>query len=164
MKGRVDGLEARVNGIEAGSFSETTTMNGAAEFLLSSQDLGGSDEMEGVMLNYHWSIDLNTSFTGDDKLNVEISTGNQIARAKTYTGKTTVSEVLDFGEPADDGLRIEDINYTFPLGEWKLSIGESMDASKNWPNACAVNNIVDALGDCGAANSCLLYTSPSPRD
>jgi len=25
MKGRVDGLEARVNGIEAGSFSETTT-------------------------------------------------------------------------------------------------------------------------------------------
>ncbi len=28
-----------------------------------------------------------------------------------------------------------------------------MDASKNWPNACAVNNIVDALGDCGAANS-----------
>ena len=153
MKGRVDGLEARVNGIEAGSFSETTTMNGAAEFLLSSQDLGGSDEMEGVMLNYHWSIDLNTSFTGDDKLNVEISTGNQIARAKTYTGKTTVPEVLDFGEPADDGLRIEDINYTFPLGEWKLSIGESMDASKNWPNACAVNNIVDALGDCGAANS-----------
>ena len=26
MKGRVDGLEARVNGIEAGSFSETTKM------------------------------------------------------------------------------------------------------------------------------------------
>ena len=60
---------------------------------------------------------------------------------------------FDFGEPASDALRIEDINYTFPVGEWKLSVGESMDASKTWPNACAVNNIVDALGDCGAANS-----------
>ena len=28
-----------------------------------------------------------------------------------------------------------------------------MDASKTWPNACAMNNMVDNLGDCGAANS-----------
>ena len=28
-----------------------------------------------------------------------------------------------------------------------------MDASKTWPNACAVSNIVDNLGDCGAGNS-----------
>ena len=32
MKGRVDGLEARVNGIEAGSFSETTTASFKAIF------------------------------------------------------------------------------------------------------------------------------------
>ena len=28
-----------------------------------------------------------------------------------------------------------------------------MDASKTWPNACSMNNMVDNLGDCGAANS-----------
>ena len=28
-----------------------------------------------------------------------------------------------------------------------------MDASKTWPNACAVSNTVDSLGDCGAGNS-----------
>ena len=43
MKGRVDGLEARVNGIEAGSFSETTTMKGKAKFMIGGTD-GVSDE------------------------------------------------------------------------------------------------------------------------
>ena len=149
LKDRVDGLEARVNTIEAGSFTETTTFKGVTEFLIGATD-GATDEDEKVMALYHYSFDLNTSFTGDDKLNVELSTGNQIASGGT--GRT-VGEVLDFGEPSGDALKIEDINYTFPVGEWKLSFGESMDASKNWPNACAVNNIVDALGDCGAANS-----------
>jgi hypothetical protein len=151
MKGRVDGLEARVNGIEAGSFSETTTFGGAAEFLIGAKNNGGTDAQEAVMVNYHYSFDLNTSFTGDDKLNIEISTGNQYN--PDSGDQKTLGDDLDFGEPAGDLLRIEDINYTFPVGEWKLSFGESMDASKNWPNACAVNNIYDALGDCGAANS-----------
>jgi hypothetical protein len=146
MKGRVDGLEARVNTIEAGSFSETTTFGGAAEFLIGAKSNGDSDAEEAVMTAFHYTFDLNTSFTGDDKLNVEISAGDQ-------TGSKTLGADLDFGEPSSSQLRIEDINYTFPLGEWKLSFGESMDASKNWPNACAVNNIYDALGDCGAANS-----------
>jgi hypothetical protein len=151
MKGRVDGLEARVNTIEAGSFSETTTFGGAAEFLIGAKSNGDSDAQEAVMTNYHYTFDLNTSFTGEDKLNVEISAGNQYN--PDSGSKKTVGNDLDFGEPSGDGLRIEDINYTFPVGEWKISVGESMDASKNWPNACAVNNIVDALADCGAQNS-----------
>jgi hypothetical protein len=143
---RVDGLESRFNDFEAGSFSETTTMKGSAEFLIGAKDNGNSASEEALMTGYHYTFDLNTSFTGEDKLNVEISAGNQ-------TGTKTVGADLDFGEPSSDQLRIEDLNYTFPLEEWKLSFGDSMDASKNWPNACAVNNIYDALGDCGAANS-----------
>ena len=52
-----------------------------------------------------------------------------------------------------DALSISDVNYTFPVGNWKVAVGDSMDASKTWPNACAMNNMVDNLGDCGAANS-----------
>ena len=74
MKGRVDGLEARVNGIEAGSFSETTTMKGKAKFMIGGTD--GVDD-EAVMASYFWEVDLNTSFTGEDNLNVEIETGNR---------------------------------------------------------------------------------------
>ena len=38
MKGRVDGLEARVNTIEAGSFSDTTTASFKAAFVLGAED------------------------------------------------------------------------------------------------------------------------------
>ena len=65
MKGRVDGLEARVNGIEAGSFSDTTTMSGKAGFLIGAESLDG-DANEAVMGEYFFEVDLNTSFTGDD--------------------------------------------------------------------------------------------------
>ena len=105
---RVDGLEARMNNIEAGSFSETTTFKGVGEFLIGASSNGGTDSDEAVMAHYHYSFDLNTSFTGEDKLNVEISSGNQITSANSDTGRT-VGEVLDFGEPASDALRIEEI-------------------------------------------------------
>ncbi len=147
MKGRVDGLESRVNGIEAGSFSDTTTMSGSAGFLIGAESLNG-DSNEAVMAEYFFEIDLNTSFTGDDKLNIELETGNHPGAG---VGKD--KEGLDWGSDNGDSLAVSDLNYTFPLGGWTVAVGDSMDASKTWPNACAVNNMVDNLGDCGAANS-----------
>ena len=144
MKGRVDGLEARVNTIEAGSFSSTTSMSGKVEALLAAQstDAGTNDA---VMFNYHYEVDLNTSFTGEDKLNVEIAAGNQVANS--------VAAAIDPLGETSDNLAIEDVNYTFPLGVWDISVGESMDASKNWPNACSYKSVVRNLVDCGASNS-----------
>ena len=146
MKGRVDGLEARVNGIEAGSFSETTTMSGSAGFLIGATD-SATDTNDKVQFEYIVEVDLNTSFTGEDKLNIEIETGNGL----TNVGADKTG--LDWGSSNADELKIDDINYTFPLGSWKVAVGDSMDASKTWPNACSMNNMVDNLGDCGAANS-----------
>ena len=147
MKGRVDGLEARVNGIEAGSFSDTTTMSGSAGFLIGAESLNG-DANEAVMAEYFFEIDLNTSFTGEDKLNIELETGNHPGAG---VGKD--KEGLDWGSDNGDTLKITDLNYSFPLGGWNLAVGDSMDASKTWPNACSMNNMVDNLGDCGAGNS-----------
>ena len=94
MKGRVDGLEARINGIEAGSFTDTTTMKGKAKF-----QIGGTDGVtdEAVMASYFWEIDLNTSFTGEDKLNVEIETGNT-------PDTDSFLAVTDFGKDFGDDL------------------------------------------------------------
>ena len=147
MKGRVDGLEARVNGIEAGSFSDTTTMSGKAGFLIGAESLDG-DANEAVMGEYFFEVDLNTSFTGDDKLNIELETGNH-----SGAGVGKDKEGLDWGSDNGDTLKITDLNYSFPLGGWNLAVGDSMDASKTWPNACSMNNMVDNLGDCGAGNS-----------
>jgi hypothetical protein len=160
MKGRVDGLEARVNGIEAGGFSDTTTMSVTAGFLIGAESLDGNAN-EAVMAEYFFEIDLNTSFTGEDNLNIEIETGNH-----SGAGVGKDKEGLDWGSSGvpngltgtsaanlPDVLAISDVNYTFPVGNWKVAVGDSMDASKTWPNACAMNNMVDNLGDCGAANS-----------
>ncbi len=146
MKGRVDGLEARVNGIEAGSFSETTTMSGSAGFLIGATD-SATDADDAVQFEYVMEVDLNTSFTGEDKLNIEFEAGNGLT--KVGADKTG----LDWGSSSGDAVEIDDINYTFPVGSWTVAVGDSMDASKTWPNACSMNNMVDNLGDCGAANS-----------
>ena len=144
MKGRVDGLEARVNGIEAGSFSETTTMKGKVEMQIGAGS-NAADTEESTTFAYHYEVDLNTSFTGDDKLNVEFAAGNA-------AGTNTVQGITGFGE-SQDALTIEDVNYTFPLGRWDVSVGDSMDLSKNFPNACALGTIIDAMDDCGAKNA-----------
>jgi hypothetical protein len=144
---RVDGLESRFNNFEASSFSETTTMSGSAGFLIGAESLDG-DANEALMTEYFFEIDLNTSFTGDDKLNIEFETGNHMDAG---VGKD--KEGIDWGSGNGDTLKVTDLNYTFPLGGWTVAVGDSMDASKTWPNACAMNNMVDNLGDCGAANS-----------
>ena len=138
IKGRVDGLEARVNGLEASSFSSTTTMDGGVDVLIGATDGGAS---EALQFQYVWDIDLDTSFTGEDKLEVGIAAGN----ASIETGG-----VLDFGEPTGDELKVIDVNYTFPLGDnLTMKVGDSLKISKNFDNACAYDGLTDELGHCG---------------
>ncbi|MBO6979684.1 MAG: porin, partial [Prochlorococcus marinus XMU1428] len=65
---RVDGLEVRINEIEAGSFSETTTASFSADFYLGGVDGGTTATNDPFMATYGFQIDLNTSFTGEDSL------------------------------------------------------------------------------------------------
>ena len=141
---RVDGLESKFNDFEAGSFSETTVMKGKAKF-----QIGGTDGVtdEAVMASYFWEVDLNTSFTGEDNLNVEIETGN------TPDGTDSFLAVTDFGKDSDDFLKVSDLNYTFPAGDWSITVGDSLDASKQFTGACSYGNTVDSLSDCGTGNS-----------
>jgi hypothetical protein len=119
-------------------------MSGTAGFLVGAESKDGNSG-EAAMFEYFYEVDLNTSFTGEDNLNVEFETGNA-----TGSG---VGSTLDWGSDNSDVLKITDLNYKFPVGEWSFAVGESMDASATWPNACAVSNTVDSLGDCGAGNS-----------
>ena len=69
LKGRVDGLEARVGELEATQFSTTTKLKGKADFFIGgvSYDdrddatLGGGDcEDDGTSLSYRYTLNLNT--------------------------------------------------------------------------------------------------------
>ena len=69
---RVDGLEARLNNFEAGSFSETTTASFTVEGYLGYEDTADGTADDAVVTAYSMQIDLNTSFTGEDSLDISL--------------------------------------------------------------------------------------------
>ena len=68
------------NIFEAGSFSDTTTMDGKAIFTVGSvetEDAFDPKTYDGkVMANYTYQMNVNTSFNGDDNLYIRLKTGN----------------------------------------------------------------------------------------
>ena len=113
LKGRVDGLEAQQNNFEAGSFSDTTTMNGKAIFTLGAVDYDDSDSSEAVQAYYSYTMNLNSSFTGDDNLYVRIKTGN----SSDWTTSKTYGTYLSSSKGNSDALKVDKIWYQFPVGD-----------------------------------------------
>ena len=73
LRGRVDGMESRMNEFEAGSFSSTTVASFSTDFAFGAVD--GKTNNEAFSLDYGYQIDLTTSFTGEDSLDVSIDAG-----------------------------------------------------------------------------------------
>ena len=143
---RVDGLEARLNNFEAGSFSETTTASFSADMMigvLDDQDVGGSVYDDNVMTGYSFQIDLNTSFTGEDSLDISLDAGN--------AGSEGIAE-FD-GNSGGDGLTVDGVAYTFPVLGATAFVGDNSDASSLFTTACAYGGPSNTLDDCGAPNA-----------
>ena len=77
LKSRVDGLEVRQNVFEAGSFSDSTVLDGKAVMAIGAVD--GNTTSEAVTTAYGYQMDLSTSFTGEDTLAVAIKAGQGAA-------------------------------------------------------------------------------------
>merc|ERR1711991_1290660 len=75
---RVDGLEARLNNFEAGSFSETTTASFSVDTVLGAIDGNdpGTTGAESTSFDFQFNIGLSTSFTGEDSLDIAIDNGS----------------------------------------------------------------------------------------
>merc|ERR1712100_288103 len=82
LKGRVDGLEARVGELEATQFSTTTMLKGKADWVFGAAKFhgDGSDEAAalsgGTSFSYNLALNLETSFTGKDLLYTRLRSGN----------------------------------------------------------------------------------------
>ena len=117
IKGRLDGLEAKQNNFEAGAFSDTTTLDGKAIFTLGSvdydQDRPGNTRGEAVNGFYTYTMNLNTSFTGDDNLYVRIKTGNHSG----WSANTEYGSYLVSGTAKSSILNVDKIWYEFPVGD-----------------------------------------------
>ena len=116
IKGRIDALEVQQNVFEAGSFSDTTTLDGKAVMAIGAVDGGnelGGNHNEKVQAAYIYQMNLNTSFTGDDNLYVRLKAGDGWDGAFDNKPGTYHIEAKD----TSDAFNVDKMWYTFPIGD-----------------------------------------------
>jgi len=125
----------------SGDFSETTTASFSADMMLGFVD--GGTTADTVMAGYSFQIDLNTSFTGEDSFDVSLDAGN-----------AGVDGIAEFdGNSGGDGLSVDGVSYTWPLGDATLIVGDNTDGSALFTTACAYGGPSNTLDDCGNVNA-----------
>ena len=149
IKGRIDGLEARVGEFEAGQFSTTTKLTGKTTFVM-----GAVDEVSGkeaVTFNYDTKISLDTSFTGRDLLKTVIRSGN-------FTSSDPFgvdgAAVLETAYNSSNALNIDRNYYQFPVSDnLTATVGAVVrqdDMLAVWPSSYPSDSVLDVLTYAGA--------------
>ena len=115
LKGRVDGLEAKVGELEATQFSATTKLKGKTTFILGALDYEGvppSGQGEALTFQYDTRLGLKTSFTGKDLLFTRMRVGNN-------DGDNFAEGLskLDTAGKSGDIFYLDRLYYRFPVGE-----------------------------------------------
>ena len=114
LKGRIDGLEVKQNNFEAGSFSDTTTLDGKAVFTVGSVDTEDDTYTGQILAQYTYQMNLNSSFTGDDNLYIRLKSGNHDSWSDH---KTSYNTYVSAANGNADFLKVDKIWYTTPIGE-----------------------------------------------
>jgi hypothetical protein len=143
LRGRVDGLEARLGELEASRFSPTTKLSGLATFVVGANSFSGSaidrganslrirpDELASLSpsavplpnatsFNYDVQLTLNTSFNGNDLLSTVLRGGN--FGSSVFGGDPDALRLsqLEIAFQEDAGpnvVGIDKLFYQFPLG------------------------------------------------
>ena len=138
-----------------GGFSETTTASFSVDMAIGAVDGLGEDTtgttnalIEGdqtVQAVYGFQIDLNTSFTGEDSLDVSLDAGNGAS-----TGPLGEFDL----NGGSDALTVDGVSYTFPVGDSITAIvGDNTDGSALFTTACAYGGPSNTLDDCGNVNA-----------
>jgi hypothetical protein len=126
LRGQVDGLEARAKTLEAQQFSTTTKLNGEVIFALSGA-IGGdravpngnpnpnNDVEENTVFQHRTRLNLDTSFTGKDRLRTRLQALNSTAFTGAITG--TNSTRLSVDGTTNNNLVVQRLEYRFPVGK-----------------------------------------------
>ncbi len=158
LKGRVDGLEARVGELEATQFSTTTKLSGLATFAIGANNFYGTKsltreskrEFGGTTFNYDLQLSLETSFTGKDLLLTVLRSGNFETSAFGDGGGPTGLSTLETGFQEDSGpnsVGIDKLFYQFPVGSsFTFTLGGRVgqeDMLAVWPSAYPSETILN---------------------
>ena len=167
LKGRVDGLEARVGELEATQFSTTTKLSGLATFVAgANRFMGSADQLRSTnnrdagatVINYDLQLALETSFTGKDQLTTVLRGGNFDGDGNVFgsggpSGLATLETAFQEGD-RPNLVAIDKLFYSFPLGdEITITIGPIVgqeDMLAIWPSVYPSDPILDVLTVNGA--------------
>ena len=174
LKGRVDGLEAKVGELEANQFSTTTKLKGIATMTIggatngtvsafANQVDGGQNfgpakalvQAERVSFNYDVKLLLDTSFTGKDLLRTTLRSGN--AGSSVFGGgggQTLMESYFQQEGNSNDSVTIDRLFYQFPIGEnftgtFGAKVGQA-DMLAMWPSVYPSDTILDRFTTAGA--------------
>ena len=139
LQGPIDGPEVNDYKFEAGTFSDTTTLDTTAVFAATRIDgahkvntAGATDTLQTM---YTYTMNLNTSFTGDDNLYVRLRTGD--GKVRDANGRSigsfyekTAFYHTDTYSGTVDALAVDKLWYTTPIGEsenWSATFGGKIE-------------------------------------
>ena len=140
LRGRVDGLEAKVGELEATQFSTTTKLQGDAVFVIGANSFGGNQSLPNpaagvpagaanafpannrrnwgaTVFNYDLRLNFLTSFTGKDLLYTRLRSGN--FNNSPFGGRPYNLMALDRAFSPTGGadvVNIDRLYYRFPIG------------------------------------------------
>jgi hypothetical protein len=176
LRGRVDGLEAKVGELEASQFSTTTRLRGDTRWVLGGLDTSGNTVndpiytnpsqsgytplREALTLNYDVRLNFDTSFTGKDLLRTTLRAGNFADSG--FGGPPTPLTQLDAqfeetcgtGTDCGDVVAINRLYYRFPIGSTLTAVAgprvRQDDLLPVWPSVYTTERILKIFQYAGA--------------
>ena len=147
LKGRVDGLEAKVGSLEAQQFSTTTKLSGLATFVVGG--VSNNPAGEQVTFNYDLQLNLDTSFSGKDLLRTVLRAGNFDGDRNAFGGGLSTLEIAFQEDSGPDAMGIDKLYYQFPIGkQFTATLGARVgqeDMLALWPSAYPSDTILNVL-------------------
>ena len=171
LKGRVDGLEAKVGTLEAQQFSTTTKLSGLATFVIGGIDYSGGGKNKiidykgdavrapsNVTFNYDVQLTFDTSFTGKDLLRTNLRAGNfgtSVFGGEPHAlGNSAELEVAFEEDTGPNIVGIDKLFYQFPIGsQFTATIGARVgqeDMLALWPSVYPADTILNLFTVNGA--------------
>ena len=157
LRGRVDGLEARVGELEATQFSTTTKLKGSTHWVFGAAKYHGkgsdyeSATNGGTSFSYDLRLALETSFTGKDSLVTRLRSGNM---NNIYGGGGVGLFGQEYGVDTGGSVVIDRLFYSFPVGEDFTVVAGPRVRMDNmlpvWPSAYPSDMTMDFFTYAGA--------------
>ncbi|MEO0377036.1 MAG: iron uptake porin, partial [Cyanobacteria bacterium P01_A01_bin.17] len=138
LRGRVDGLEARVDTVEAQQFSTTTKLNGEVVFgsafvfdednaldsVLGVDTDDGNTGEDRLFLGYRARLNFDTSFSGSDRLRIRLEAADIPELDEDGSAGTSLARFgFDENDPEGNLVILDELNYRFkPFDKLTLKV------------------------------------------